>query len=113
VCGIAGVANWGDQNVLARMTKLIAHRGPDGSGVWEHTSCDGVYVALGNQRLAILDLSPAGHMPMPNITGTVWITYNGEVYNFRALRAGLEAKGHAFRSETDTEVVLHLMRYAS
>src|SRR5262249_20564913 len=65
-------------------------------------------VALGHRRLSIVDLSPAGRQPMGNEDGTVWITYNGEVYNHEALRSELEAKGHRFRSRTDTEAILHL-----
>jgi asparagine synthase (glutamine-hydrolysing) len=108
MCGISGLANWGDVETLARMTHLQTHRGPDDSGLWERRFPDGGYIGLGSRRLAILDLSPDGHMPMSNEDGTVWITYNGEVYNFADLRRELEAKGHQFRSHTDTEVVVHL-----
>jgi asparagine synthase (glutamine-hydrolysing) len=108
MCGISGLVNWGDGETLARMNRLQSHRGPDDSGIWEHTSPDGSYVGLGSRRLAILDLSPDGHMPMCNEDGTVWITYNGEIYNFRELRHDLQAKGHRFVSDTDTEVIIHL-----
>jgi asparagine synthase (glutamine-hydrolysing) len=108
MCGISGVVNCGDQETLARMTAIQAHRGPDDSGLWEHRSPDGSYVGLGSRRLAILDLSPDGHMPMSNQDRTLWITYNGEIYNFRELRQELRSKGHSFVSGTDTEVVLHL-----
>ena len=90
------------------MTSIQAHRGPDDSGLWEQRFPDGSYFALGSRRLAILDLSPDGHMPMCNPQRTLWITYNGEIYNFRELRQELQAKGHQFVSESDTEVVLHL-----
>ncbi|MDQ3701809.1 MAG: asparagine synthase (glutamine-hydrolyzing) [Chloroflexota bacterium] len=90
------------------MTDVQACRGPDDAGVWEHHAPDGSYFGLGSRRLAILDLTPAGHMPMTNEDGTLWITYNGEVYNFAALRGELQAKGHTFRSDADTEVILHL-----
>src|SRR5690606_525226 len=81
------------------------HRGPDDAGVW----CDpAARVALGNARLAVQDLSPAGHMPMTD--GRHWITYNGEVYNFIALRAELAKYGHVFRSTSDTEVILAAYR---
>jgi asparagine synthase (glutamine-hydrolysing) len=90
------------------MNSVQAHRGPNGSGVWEHRSTDGTYVGLGSRRLSILDLSNDGHMPMSNEDGTVWITYNGEIYNFRALRRELESKGHRFKSQADTEVIVHL-----
>jgi asparagine synthase (glutamine-hydrolysing) len=108
MCGISGLANWGDAETLARMTHVQTHRGPDDSGLWERRFPDGGYVGLGSRRLAILDLSPDGHMPMSNEDGTVWITYNGEIYNFADLRRELEAKGHRFHSHTDTEVVVHL-----
>ena len=108
MCGISGLANCGDKEILARMTSIQAHRGPDDSGLWEQRFPDGSYIALGSRRLAILDLSPGGHMPMCNPQRTLWITYNGEIYNFRELRQALKAKGHQFLSESDTEVVLHL-----
>src|SRR4029077_188345 len=108
MCGISGLANFGDKEILARMTSIQAHRGPDDSGLWEQRCPDGSYFALGSRRLAILDLSPDGHMPMCNHDRSLWITYNGEIYNFRELRQELRAKGHHFLSGTDTEVVLHL-----
>jgi asparagine synthase (glutamine-hydrolysing) len=108
MCGIAGIVNWGDKSVLARMIQAQVHRGPDDSGVWERTFPDGTCVGLASTRLAILDLSPSGHMPMSNEDGTVWITHNGEIYNFRDLRRELQSKGHRFASGTDTEVIIHL-----
>ena len=108
MCGISGLVNWGDRDVLSRMTQIQAHRGPDDSGLWERKCPDGSYVGLGSRRLAILDLSPGGHMPMCNEDRRLWITYNGEIYNFAELRRELSAKGHRFLSNTDTEVVLHL-----
>ncbi len=108
MCGIAGLANCGDREVLSRMTYVQAHRGPDDSGLWERQFPDGSYVGFGSRRLAILDLSADGHMPMCNEDRTVWITYNGEIYNFAELRRELESKGHHFASNTDTEVVIHL-----
>jgi asparagine synthase (glutamine-hydrolysing) len=108
MCGISGLVNFGDRDTLARMTDVQAHRGPDDSGLWERTFPDGSYIGLGSRRLAILDLSPLGHMPMCNQDRSVWITYNGEIYNFTELRRELESKGHRFVSHTDTEVVLHL-----
>ena len=84
------------------MTDAIAHRGPDGEGFYTNG-----FVALGHRRLAIIDLSPLGHQPMTTPDGRYVMTYNGEVYNFQELRLELEAKGHAFRSRTDSEVVLH------
>lgn len=108
MCGISGVANCGDRETLARMTRVQAHRGPDDSGLWDRRFPDGSYIGLGSRRLAILDLSAVGHMPMCNEDGTVWITYNGEIYNFGELRRELEGKGHRFASHTDTEVIVHL-----
>ena len=108
MCGIAGLINCGDDATLSRMIQVQAHRGPDDAGTWTRGFPDGGYVGLGNRRLAILDLSPGGHMPMSNEDGSIWITYNGEIYNFRELRRELLAKGHRFRSRTDTEVITHL-----
>src|SRR5438874_585287 len=108
MCGISGLANWGNRQTLTRMNAVQSHRGPNDSGVWEHRSPDGSYIGLASRRLSILDLSADGHMPMSNEDGTVWITYNGEIYNFADLRRELEGKGHRFSSRTDTEVVVHL-----
>jgi len=106
MCGIAGYFNTDGEPasavVLKRMTDAVAHRGPDGEGFFT----DG-FVALGHRRLAIIDLSPLGHQPMATPDGRYFLSYNGEVYNFRELRIELEAKGHGFRSQTDSEVVLH------
>lgn len=108
MCGISGLVNCGDRETLARMTHVQAHRGPDDSGLWEREFPDGGYMGLGSRRLAILDLSADGHMPMSNEARSVWITYNGEIYNFRELRRELEGKGYRFTSHTDTEVILRL-----
>lgn len=90
------------------MTAIQSHRGPNDGGLWDFRAPDGAYFGLGSRRLSILDLSSDGHMPMSNEDGTVWITYNGEIYNFAALRRELESKGHRFASHTDTEVIVHL-----
>jgi asparagine synthase (glutamine-hydrolysing) len=108
MCGISGLVNCGDRETLVRMTNVQSHRGPDDSGLWERHFPDGAYIGLGSRRLAILDLSADGHMPMSNEDGSVWITYNGEIYNFAELRHELEGKGHRFRSHTDTEAIVHL-----
>jgi asparagine synthase (glutamine-hydrolysing) len=106
MCGIAGIFDRRGRpvphDVLARMTRAVAHRGPDGEGV----HVDGP-VGLGNRRLAIIDLSDSAAQPMTNETGELVLTYNGEIYNFRELRTELERAGHVFRSRTDSEVVLH------
>jgi asparagine synthase (glutamine-hydrolysing) len=84
------------------MTDAIAHRGPDGEGFYTDS-----FIGLGHRRLAIIDLTPAGHQPMATTHNQYIITYNGEVYNFRELRTELQALGHQFRSQSDTEVVLY------
>ncbi|MGH1366146.1 MAG: asparagine synthase (glutamine-hydrolyzing) [Calditrichia bacterium] len=105
MCGITGIFNITGKpvsiNTLREMTDVVAHRGPDGSGFWTQS-----FVGFGHRRLAILDLSPSGHQPMQTEDGNFVISYNGEVYNYQNLRIELEAKGHRFRSESDTEVVL-------
>src|ERR1700733_7999084 len=108
MCGISGLVNCGDRETLQAMTAIQIHRGPDDSGIWEQRFPDGTYIGLGSRRLAILDLTPDGHMPMSNEDGRVWITFNGEIYNFLELRRELQAKGHKFGSNTDTEVIVHL-----
>jgi asparagine synthase (glutamine-hydrolysing) len=107
MCGIAGKLVFdseakADAGLLRRMMQTIAHRGPDGDGVY----CDGP-VALGHRRLAIIDLR-TGDQPMSNEDGSVWVVFNGEIYNFRALRAELQSRGHVFRSSSDTEAIVHL-----
>jgi asparagine synthase (glutamine-hydrolysing) len=108
MCGIAGTYNCGNREVLSRMAAVQFHRGPDDGGIWDTTLPDGAYVGLACRRLAIQDISPAGHMPMSNDDEKLWITYNGEVYNFPELRLELESRGLRFRSRTDTEVILRL-----
>lgn len=110
MCGIVGILTREVQgrerltrDVVA-MADTLTHRGPDDAGKWIDEDQG---VALGHRRLAILDLSPAGHQPMCNETGRVWLVFNGEIYNFPSLRAELEAEGHIFRSKTDSEVVVH------
>ena len=108
MCGIAGRMEFepgqkADPALVQRMCDVIAHRGPDDAGIWSHGP-----VALGHRRLSILDLSAAGHQPMSNADGSLWIVFNGEIYNFLELREELEREGHRFRSRTDTEVILHL-----
>ncbi|MBI2725882.1 MAG: asparagine synthase (glutamine-hydrolyzing) [Polaromonas sp.] len=108
MCGIAGIVHLNGASVappvLQKMTDAIAHRGPDGEGHWIEGN-----VGLGHRRLAILDLSPAGHQPMVSMDHRYVFSYNGEVYNFRELRSELEAAGYWFRSRTDSEVVLYAL----
>jgi asparagine synthase (glutamine-hydrolysing) len=87
---------------MGAMLKALRHRGPDGVGEWSDDRC-----ALGQTRLAIIDLSDTGQAPLSNEDGTVWVTFNGEIYNFQEIRADLQARGHTFRSGTDTEVIVH------
>jgi asparagine synthase (glutamine-hydrolysing) len=101
MCGIAGFWGAPDAALLATMTARIAHRGPDGEGFFEHP-----LASLGHRRLAIID-PVGGHQPVGTDDGLVQLTYNGEVYNFRELRAELEPLGHTFHTSCDTEVVLH------
>ena len=108
MCGIAGIVNWGDREVLSQMVACQVHRGPDDGGVWEKRCPDGTYIGLGSRRLSIIDLSSDGHMPMSTEDGRLCIAYNGEVYNFPELREELIAKGCRFKSRTDTEVILRL-----
>ncbi len=106
MCGIVGAATARgglDRDWLAAGCKALDHRGPDSSGQW--WSDDGK-VALAQARLAIIDLSPGGHQPMHAASGRLSIVFNGEIYNFRELRAELEGLGHSFRSHSDTEVLL-------
>ena len=111
MCGICGKISPNDskveQDLLTRMTELLAHRGPDGDGTYIHHG-PRLSAGLGHRRLSIIDLSNAGRQPMANEDGTLWIVFNGEIYNFQSLRSELEHKGHRFRSRTDTEVILHL-----
>jgi asparagine synthase (glutamine-hydrolysing) len=108
MCGICGIVSVDStysvpESTLLAMRDSLTHRGPDGAGCYSASGA-----ALGSRRLAILDLSARGHMPMGTPDGRYWITYNGEVYNFQELRRSLESRGYVFRSNTDTEVLLHL-----
>jgi len=110
MCGIVGYWGQGGERNAAcvaasvrEMADALVHRGPDDSGVWSDPEAG---LALGFRRLAILDLSPAGHQPMGSPSGRYVITFNGEIYNFREMRAELECAGHRFRGHSDTEVIL-------
>ncbi|HEY3488882.1 MAG TPA: asparagine synthase (glutamine-hydrolyzing) [Candidatus Deferrimicrobiaceae bacterium] len=108
MCGIFGVvyadpAREAEPALLERMAAVLHHRGPDHTGVWTRGN-----VGLGHTRLSIIDLSPSGAQPMTNEDGSVRVTFNGEIYNYRELRKWLVGRGHAFRSNTDTEVLVHL-----
>jgi len=106
MCGIAGLAGgWADRSTIERMTACLAHRGPDDAGVYVEPDAG---IALGHRRLSILDLSPAGHQPMTVGDGALILVFNGEIYNYRELRAGLAGSGVPFRSQSDSEVILRL-----
>src|SRR5215212_7270943 len=102
MCGICGVARAGgpatDVEAVRAMALAMRHRGPDDEGVWQSQDRR---VALGHRRLAIIDLSPAGHQPMTEASGRLWISFNGEIYNYQELREELRALGHSFRTATD------------
>jgi asparagine synthase (glutamine-hydrolysing) len=107
MCGIYGVMDLEKRGIplrptLALMGGIIEHRGPDDSGEYE-----GSGIGLGMRRLSIIDVA-GGHQPMTNEDESVWLVMNGEIYNYRELRAKLEAKGHTFRSNSDTEIIVHL-----
>ncbi|MFM2062301.1 MAG: hypothetical protein RLZZ507_1971 [Cyanobacteriota bacterium] len=106
MCGIAGIFNYNGEPIspvlLSKMTDAIAHRGPDGEGFYIDS-----YIGLGHRRLAIIDLSDAGHQPMITKDGRYILSYNGEIYNFQELKVELEALGYQFHSRTDTEVLLY------
>jgi asparagine synthase (glutamine-hydrolysing) len=107
MCGIAGIVEFGrdvrvDSGVLRRMCDTIAHRGPDDDGFFTQGR-----VGLGMRRLSIVDLA-TGHQPIGNEDGSIWIVFNGEIYNHRALRENLITRGHRYRTQSDTETIVHL-----
>ena len=101
MCGIAGVT-WRDPDLIERMTTILTHRGPDQHGI--HVDD---HVSLGHRRLSIIDLSEHGRQPMTNEDGSIWVVFNGEIYNFAEIRKRLIDEGHVFHSGTDTEVIVH------
>src|SRR5947209_11202170 len=107
MCGIVGIVNLDpresvDEALLKRMRDILRHRGPDGEGLWAEGPA-----GLGHRRLAIVDVA-GGHQPMANEDETVWIIFNGEIYNHAELRPELEARAHRYRTRSDTETILHL-----
>lgn len=106
MCGIVGIYNINknpvDSSRLKRMTNLLERRGPDGWGFYFNNN-----IGFGHRRLSIIDLSSAGHQPMSNEDGTVWIIFNGEIYNYLEIRSDLLKRGHQFKSHTDTEIIIH------
>lgn len=107
MCGIVGRLNFNGQPVLAsdlkQMCQAIKHRGPDNQGIWQKGN-----ISLGYRRLSIIDLSQKGNQPISNETKTVWLVFNGEIYNYQELRKKLIKQGHRFRSKADTETIVHL-----
>lgn len=101
MCGIAGFT-WDDKNLIKRMLQNLTHRGPDAEGFYLDNN-----ISLGHRRLSIIDLSENGKQPLCNENKDVWVTFNGEIYNYKTLRVILESKGHKFSSDTDTEVLVH------
>jgi asparagine synthase (glutamine-hydrolysing) len=97
MCGICGVylrsGDRPDENLIVRMRELMFERGPDSGGLYTASS-----IGLGSRRLRILDMTPAGEQPMANEDGSVWVAFNGEIYNFQELRAELQKEGHVFRA---------------
>jgi asparagine synthase (glutamine-hydrolysing) len=107
MCGIIGQVNIEgpiDKPVFERMLKALVHRGPDGSGMKFFNDSK---AALGHTRLSIIDLSDAGSQPMTNEDGSIWLTFNGEIYNYVELRKELQKKNHVFKSSSDSEVIIH------
>lgn len=106
MCAIAGILNLNGAPVAAstvrRMTDVMAYRGPDDHGVYTDKN-----IGLGHRRLAIIDLSHDGHQPMTNEDGTIWLVFNGEIYNYLELVPILQKRGHRFRSRADSEVIIH------
>lgn len=106
MCGINGIFNLDsspvDLGLLQKMMTLLKHRGPDGEGHYISGN-----IGLGHRRLKVIDLSENGRQPLSNEDGTIWVVYNGEIYNFQKLTVELKAKGHRFKSCTDTEVIVH------
>lgn len=107
MCGITGKFNFNIQHKISHeeikeMTDVISHRGPDDEGIYINDN-----VGLGFRRLSIIDLS-TGHQPLSNEDGTVWIVFNGEIYNYQELHDYLTTKGHIFKTKSDTETIVHL-----
>ncbi len=110
MCGICGVVSQSEPvspELIEGMISVLRHRGPDDRGRYESPGKGAPYAALGHSRLSIIDLE-TGHQPMPNEDGSVWVVFNGEIYNFQELRHDLTKRGHVFRTKSDTEVLVHL-----
>lgn len=112
MCGICGIitkrSEGFDEGLLSKMCRAISHRGPDDEGVWISEDPENGKIGLGHKRLSIIDLSEAGRQPITNEDGSLWLVFNGEIYNYQNLRKQLIHNGHRFSSRTDSEVILHL-----
>ena len=116
MCGICGKLDFHrgkiHEDLFKKMCRSFSYRGPDDEGSYiKRVTTDGgsnITIGLGHKRLSIIDLSPDGRQPISNEDGSIWLVFNGEIYNHPPLRQELIARGHRFRSETDTEVILHL-----
>jgi asparagine synthase (glutamine-hydrolysing) len=110
MCGICGAISQKEPvkpELIGAMISVLRHRGPDDRGSYSNQGENPPHVAFGHSRLSIIDLT-SGHQPMSNEDGNIWVTYNGEIYNFRELKRDLEQRGHRFTTKTDTEVIVHL-----
>ena len=101
MCSISGFT-WEDKGLIKKMNEILSYRGPDDTGIYTDNN-----ISLGHNRLSILDLSKAGHQPMVNRNGNLFVIYNGEIYNFKEIRYNLKKKGYKFLSNTDTEVIIN------
>ena len=101
MCGICGF-NWDNKNLIIKINKALRHRGPDDSGYYINDN-----ISIGHSRLSIIDLSEKGKQPIHNENNSIWIVFNGEIYNYKEIKVELEKKGHAFYTNTDTEVIIH------
>jgi asparagine synthase (glutamine-hydrolysing) len=107
MCGICGKLDFYEKDIsedlLKKMTGSLAYRGPDDEGIYISLP-----IGLGHRRLSIIDLSPAGHQPMSNEDESIWLVFNGEIYDFQEHRLRLTTKGHYLKSQTDCEIIIHL-----
>lgn len=102
MCGICGIYGIEDKSLIEKMLLVLKHRGPDDKGIYTN-----IKISMGHARLSIIDLSERGRQPMSNENGDIWLSVNGEIYNFQELRASLEKEGHIFYSHSDSEVIIH------
>jgi asparagine synthase (glutamine-hydrolysing) len=110
MCGICGIVGDANKQLIENMLARIVHRGPDDEGVYIAETSRAQRTGLGHRRLSIIDLSPAGREPMSDASGGIWLTFNGEIYNYKELRRELEHRGHRFKSNTDAEVIIYSYR---